>query len=102
MRIVTVSREFGSGGREVGKRLADAHLTDRELERKIRQIDKNRADNHDLISSVRWGDRAGYDLCVNTTNIVIKDAVPAIAAYAEKYFEDKEAADVRNETSKEE
>ena len=23
MRIVTVSREFGSGGREVGKRLAD-------------------------------------------------------------------------------
>ena len=81
---------------------ADEHLTDRELERKIRQIDKNRADNHDLISSVRWGDRAGYDLCVNTTNIVIKDAVPAIAAYAEKYFEDKEAADVRNETSTEE
>ena len=24
MRIVTVSREFGSGGREIGKRLADA------------------------------------------------------------------------------
>ena len=24
MRIITVSREFGSGGREVGKRLADA------------------------------------------------------------------------------
>ena len=24
MRIITVSREFGSGGRELGKRLADA------------------------------------------------------------------------------
>ena len=24
MRIITLSREFGSGGREVGKRLADA------------------------------------------------------------------------------
>lgn len=24
MKIITVSREFGSGGRELGKRLADA------------------------------------------------------------------------------
>lgn len=24
MRIITISREFGSGGRELGKRLADA------------------------------------------------------------------------------
>ena len=24
MKIITISREFGSGGREVGKRLADA------------------------------------------------------------------------------
>lgn len=66
---------------------ADEHLTDRELERKIRQIDKNRADNHDLISAYRWGDRNGYDLCVNTTNVDIKDIVPVIAEYAKAYFE---------------
>ena len=24
MRVITISREFGSGGRELGKRLADA------------------------------------------------------------------------------
>lgn len=65
---------------------ADEHLTDRELERKIRQIDKNRADNHDLISAYRWGDRNGYDLCVNTTNVDIKDIVPVIAEYAKAYF----------------
>jgi cytidylate kinase len=71
---------------------ADEKLTDKELERKIRQIDKNRADNHDLISSIRWGDKAGYDLCVNTTNIEIKDIVPVIADYARHYFEEHEAA----------
>lgn len=65
---------------------ADERLTDRELERKIRQIDKNRADNHDLISAYRWGDRNGYDLCVNTTNVDIKDIVPVIAEYAKAYF----------------
>ncbi len=65
---------------------ADEHLTDRELERKIRQIDKNRADNHDLIAAYRWGDRNGYDLCVNTTNVDIKDIVPVIAEYAKAYF----------------
>ena len=34
MRIITVSREFGSGGREVGKRLADElgyYYYDREI-----------------------------------------------------------------------
>lgn len=65
---------------------ADEHLTDRELERKIRQIDKNRADNHDLIAAYRWGDRNGYDLCVNTTNVDIRDIVPVIAEYAKAYF----------------
>lgn len=65
---------------------ADEHLTDRELERKLRQIDKNRADNHDLISAYRWGDRNGYDLCVNTTNVDIKEIVPVIAEYAKAYF----------------
>lgn len=69
---------------------ADEQLSDRELERKIRQIDKNRADNHDLISPVRWGDREGYDLCINTTNVEIKTVVPMIAGYANAFFEAKE------------
>ena len=40
MRIVTLSREFGSGGREVGKRLADAlgfAYYDREIENALAQ-----------------------------------------------------------------
>ena len=47
MRIVTISREFGSGGRELGKRLADAlgfDYYDREIITAIaekQQLDEN-------------------------------------------------------------
>lgn len=65
---------------------SDEHLSDRELERKIRQIDKNRADNHDLIASTRWGDLGAYDLCINTTNVSIKEIISPIAEYAKSFF----------------
>ncbi|MDR1664794.1 MAG: cytidylate kinase-like family protein [Clostridiales bacterium] len=64
----------------------DEKLSDRELEKSIKQIDKARADNHNLISSFRWGDKSGYHLCVNTTGIEIKSVVPHIAAYAAAWF----------------
>lgn len=46
MRIITVSREFGSGGRELGRRLADAlnlSYYDREIVTEIAQAVKTDA-----------------------------------------------------------
>jgi cytidylate kinase len=60
--------------------------TDRELERQIKQIDKARAENHNIFSSHKWGDKHGYHLCVNTTGIEIKSVVPQIAEYAKAWF----------------
>lgn len=65
----------------------DEKLTDREFERKIKQIDKARASNHNFISSLDWGDKSGYDLCINTTEIEIKSIILTIAAYAQNWFE---------------
>jgi cytidylate kinase len=64
----------------------DEKLSDRELERSIKQIDKARADNHNLLSPFKWGDKIGYHLCVNTTGVEIKDVVPPIAAYAKAWL----------------
>jgi hypothetical protein len=64
----------------------DENLSDRELEKRIKQIDKARADNHNIFSSRGWGDKSGYHLCVNTTGIEIKAVVPHIADYAKKWF----------------
>lgn len=63
-------------------------LTDRDYEKKCRQVDRARAANHDFISALKWGDMHGYDLCINTSGMTIKDIVPPIAAYIRTRFEE--------------
>ena len=54
-----------------------------EMERRMRQIDKNRAKKHELTASIPWGAKEGYDLCVNTSGREIKTLIPALAAYCQ-------------------
>nr|WP_297174222.1 cytidylate kinase-like family protein [uncultured Agathobaculum sp.] len=61
-------------------------LTDREIEKRMRQVDAARASVHGMVSDLRWGDKAGYHLCVNTTGMSIKHAAPALANYAEQWL----------------
>lgn len=68
----------------------DSNLSDKEIEKKIKQIDKGRASSYNMISSTDWGDKRGYDLCVNTTNTNIKEITPFIAEYAKQWFKNKQ------------
>lgn len=68
---------------------ADDPLTQREWARKIKQVDKARANDYALFSPCAWGDMHTYHLCVNTTNTEIKSMVPSIAAYARSWYEGK-------------
>ena len=61
-------------------------LSARELERKIRSIDKNRARTRDIITGSRWGERGSYHLTVNTTSWEIKELTPAVAEFAHRWF----------------
>ena len=63
-------------------------LSDRDYEKKCRQIDRARAANHDFISALKWGDMHGYDLCINTSGVSVKQIVPEIAAYIRARFEE--------------
>ena len=65
------------------------NLTDKELEKKIMQIDKNRKNYYSLISSKEWGNKNNYQLCINTAGIEIKTIIPALAQYIESYFKFK-------------
>ena len=69
---------------------AEEHLTDRELEKKIRQIDAGRARHQKLLTDRKWGDRAGYDLCINTTNLEIKKIIPGLKEMALCWFDQQE------------
>ncbi len=63
-------------------RAAEAeNLSDREIVRQMKRIDRSRAEYHDIISSSTWGQKESYHLCINTTGIEIKNVIPAIAGY---------------------
>ena len=62
---------------------ARTNTTPTEAEKRIRQVDKERASYYNFFSSKRWGDAQGYDLCVNTGNMDISDVVQLTLRYLE-------------------
>ena len=62
------------------------NLSAQEMEKKIKQIDKARAQHHEMYDDGKWGDKSCYDLCINTSGREIKYLVPAIAQYCMDWF----------------
>lgn len=58
-----------------------AAMTDKELQQKIISIDKKRARYYQFYTEQDWGNKANYDLCINTTNTEIKKIVAAIEKF---------------------
>ena len=54
-------------------------LTEKEMKKQILKIDKNRAKYYNYYTGNEWSDKINYDLCINTTDVVIKEIVPVIA-----------------------
>ena len=55
------------------------HLTDKEMKQKILSVDKGRQKYYEFYNGNKWGDMTNYDFCINTSNLIIKDAIPHIA-----------------------
>ena len=62
-------------------------LTDKELLRKMKEIDKTRAQTREILLGSAWGARENYHLTVNTSGWEIKKLVPAVADFANLWFE---------------
>ena len=60
--------------------------SDKELARKIKQVDTGRARQRRLITDKEWGKKENYHLCINTTDAIIKNLVSPLAAYAKEFF----------------
>ena len=58
---------------------ADEALTDAQLRRKIRSINRGRRKYYRYYTGQAWGDRSNYDICLNTSNTSIKSAAHALA-----------------------
>lgn len=57
-------------------------VSDRELERRIRSVDRARSQYYRSCTGCVWGDKANYDLCINTSGVELKPLAAAIAALA--------------------
>ena len=64
----------------------DENGTDKEIEQKIKQIDKQRKQYNNIISNSEWGDKENYHLCINTSNIEIKTIISPLANYIRNWF----------------
>lgn len=70
---------------------ADRHeekLTDKQLLRRIKKLDKVRKQTHDMYSSTVWGDKTTYNLCVNTSGASIKELAKSLAEYVKTILKD--------------
>lgn len=54
-------------------------LSPRKLKRKILAIDRNRQHYYRHYTGLAWGDRANYDICINTSGVDIKASAHALA-----------------------
>lgn len=70
---------------------AEEHFSAKEMQKKMKKIDKERAAYRALFTEDRWGSKESYHLCINTSGMEIKHLISAIAAYATAWFEEKKA-----------
>lgn len=62
------------------------NLTEKDLLRQMKKIDEVRAQTRAIMSDSAWGQRGAYHLTVNTTGWDIKELVPAVADFADRWF----------------
>lgn len=63
------------------RRPADEMLSEREMRRKMEEIDRGRAQYYGFFSEHKWGARENYDLMVNTTGAEPGRLAEAVCAY---------------------
>lgn len=65
----------------------EEHFSEKEMLRKMKQIDKERAGYRGLFTEDEWGKKESYHLCVNTSGKEVKTLIPALAQYVRDWFE---------------
>ena len=72
-RVVTISQEFGSGGRTIGRRLAEER--EQSPEQRLRDKDKRRAAYHRFYTNMKWGHAQNYHICLDSGRLGIDTCV---------------------------
>ena len=65
------------------------HLSRNDIARRMKQVDKNRAQYRQMFADNKWGAKETYHLCVNTSGHEVKDLIPGLAAFVRCWFGEK-------------
>ena len=63
----------------IARSAKDEVLTRKQIIKKIKMIERNRARYYNYYTGQKWGDILNYDLCINTTGINLDELVPHLA-----------------------
>lgn len=78
-RIFVYAEMTSRVNRCLSRKHSDEDLTPKKITKIIKKIDKDRSRYYSYYTGQKWGDPNNYDLCINTTNCVIKEIVPVIS-----------------------
>ncbi len=69
------------------KKEQDQRLTEKEIKRNIRRIDRNRMRTREILTGKSRGDSSSFDLTVNTSRRDVEMLSEAVAEFAKRWFE---------------
>lgn len=69
---------------KVNRKVKFENLNASTAEKKIKQVDKQRAEYYKRFTTQNWGDRKNYDLCVDTAKIGVSQAIDLLEDYVDK------------------
>ena len=65
------------------------HLSRNDIARRMKQVDKNRAQYRQMFADSKWGAKETYHLCVNTSGHQIKELIPGLASFVRCWYGEK-------------
>lgn len=69
---------------KVNRKVKFENLKETTAEKKIKQVDKQRAEYYKHFTTKTWGDRDNYDLCIDTSKIGVEETIDILENYIEK------------------
>ncbi|MBQ9747663.1 MAG: cytidylate kinase-like family protein [Clostridia bacterium] len=93
LRIFVCADRDSKIDRCLARAVEGEELTRKQVQKQMQEIDRNRARTRSFLTDDKWGDRASYDLVVNTTGWEMRELAPAVADFATRYFARKSKTD---------
>lgn len=86
MNLFVYADQQSKVARCIARAAKDEDITEKEILKKIKQIDKNRAEYRKTFADGSWGRKENYHLCINTSGKEIKSLIPGIVSYIKAWY----------------